>query len=252
MGDRDMVKELERKAGRTQAARCGGGFMYHTQELDLGMERLFEHQSALPWTANADTAATGPKVPCGGAGQGRLPKFPPARDVLPEAILPMPERRVRPRSARGQQSGRGMTRPSSSSGNPWDETQRLPPVPASSRGGNRKHASGSGGRAFSPAPSPSGGSGYRAASADRAAGGAGRVPSPAPSPHLAGAVKKGRGRTPSADRRVNKSHTHTYTNSPSPSPSGARTLPAVRRSAAPEPPAPEPMQHPRLERRWSF
>lgn len=42
--DRDEVRELEGKSARTVSARVGGGFCYHTDEVDLGLERLFEHR----------------------------------------------------------------------------------------------------------------------------------------------------------------------------------------------------------------
>jgi hypothetical protein len=215
-GDRDMVKELERKAGRTQSARVGGGFMYATQELDLGLERLFEHQSAVPWTANTDTAATGPKVPCGGSGQARIAKFPPSRELLPESVLPAPERRSRPQSGsssqRGQRRGAG---PLNLPANPWgassplDKTKRMPVLP-SGGGSARKQGSG---RAPSPAGSARAASPMmRAASADRAAG------DRQPSPNSVAGTRKGRGRTPpsaAGDRRpVAKAHTHGFSAMP--------------------------------------
>jgi len=275
MGDRDMVKELERKAGRTQLARVGGGFMYRTEELDLGLERLFEHQSAVPWTANSDTAAAGPKVPMGGAGQGRVARFPPARDMLPEAILPMPERRARPRSAGVGQGFRkvGGAGPLSAPGNPWvasspsTRTRKLPSLPSGAgySGGGLGSARGGGGRAPSPggrapspggraaspfsarAPSPArGGAGPRQASADRAGGGDRQA-----SPRNAAAARKGRGRTPSSTSRdrppVTKAYTSTgFTNFPAP----PATLPPLAAATMPE--QQESLQHPRLERRWSF
>lgn len=226
--DRDMVKELERKAGRTLAARTGGGFVYQTQELDLGLEKMFEHQSAVPWTANSDTAATGPRVPTGNAGQARIAKFPPSRELLPEAVLPMPERRVRPKSAGGS--------------NPWassprNQTRRLPPMQNSARKAAPAQRAPSPRRAASPAGS---GRGSRAASADRAGGP--RAPSPA---RQASPGPKG-GRVAQAK----KAQTHTFTSSPMPS--AGQLLPAV---ASASPAAPQNVgspQTPRLERRWSF
>jgi len=234
-GDRDMVKELERKTGRTQLARVGGGYMYATQPMDLGLEHLFEHQSAVPWTANTDTAATGPKVPCGGAGLARQAKFPPTRDLLPEAVLPMPERRTRPRSAglssSTQQGLRRSAGPLSASGNPWDAASPMNKTRA-------KRAPGNGGRAPSPgrrAPSPSGGP--RAASADRAAGGGNRQASPS---------AKGRGR-PSPRAMASKGNSHTFAGDRAASPVH---LPPLASTAGPPP---QPMlPQPRLERRWSF
>jgi hypothetical protein len=262
MSDRDMVKELERKSGRTQLARVGGGFMYHTEELDLGLERLFQHQSAVTWTANTDSAATGPKVPCGGAGQARLAKFPPSQDMLPESVLPMPERRVRPRSAGYASNQQGLRRgppPLSTGSNPWaassplDKTKRQggPPTPGARKaanGGVRAPSPGRGSRGPSPvrsrrSPSPVG---PRAASADRAAG------DRQASPHHATASKKGRGPATSRDQRgsFGKAYTHTLTSQP-PSPSRkGQMLPALVSTA---PIAPEPLlPQPRLERRWSF
>lgn len=73
---KDEMKEARRRTSRTLSARVGGGFLYATGEREVGLEHLFEHKSAVPWTDNADTAATGPRVPQWDAGQGRLPRLP--------------------------------------------------------------------------------------------------------------------------------------------------------------------------------
>jgi len=83
--DRDMVKELERKTTRTLTARVGGGYLYDTREVTIGMEHLFEHKSAVSWTANSDTMAIGPKVPMPDAGQDRTAKLPPSSESMPLA-----------------------------------------------------------------------------------------------------------------------------------------------------------------------
>uniref|UniRef100_A0A7S4SCK4 VWFA domain-containing protein n=1 Tax=Alexandrium monilatum TaxID=311494 RepID=A0A7S4SCK4_9DINO len=72
--DRDGVKELERRTARTVKERVGGGFLYQTDELDLGLERLFEHKSTVPWTEHSDTVAAGPKVFVGEPSQPRVPR----------------------------------------------------------------------------------------------------------------------------------------------------------------------------------
>jgi len=166
--DKDQVRELERKTTRSLSVRVGGGFMYQTDEADLGMENLFEHRSMVPWTANSDTIAMGPKLAPNAMSlqpQGRVAKFPPSADVLPESTLPPPERRRRPRSARPAGTGQRKTRaPALSQGNPW---------------------AGSGAMDRTKKPPKPGGSSTRLASGDRAAGGSrqtpprsGRSPSP--------------------------------------------------------------------------
>merc|ERR1719281_2272759 len=110
---------MERKTSRSLSVRVGGGFMYQTEELQLGLEDLFEHKSAVPWTANTETRASGPKyAPSFSPGDdlGRVPKFPPStRDILTEAVLPPPERKARPGSASAA-TGR---RRSARGANPW-------------------------------------------------------------------------------------------------------------------------------------
>lgn len=90
--DRDMVKELERTTTHTMSARVGGGFLYHTRQLDLGMEKLFEHNTSSPWTVQSASMAQGPKVACVDVDP-RLPKFPPSLDeppLAPEEFVPLP------------------------------------------------------------------------------------------------------------------------------------------------------------------
>lgn len=163
MPDKDQVRELERKTTRSLSVRVGGGFMYQIDEADLGMENLFEHRSMVPWTANSDTIAMGPKLAPNAMSlqpEGRAAKFPPSADVLPESTLPPPERRRRPRSARPPGTGQKTMR----QGNPW---------------------AGSGGMDRTRRPPKPTGSSSRLASGDRAAGGSrqtpprsGRSPSP--------------------------------------------------------------------------
>lgn len=111
---------------RTYSSRVGGGYEYMTDEPQLGLERLFEHKSALPWTAHScDTVASGPKVTAAGAVAAppcdvflqdqRVPKFPPRMELapLPPVVRDMPpalssERRPpRPQSARAAIGGGG-------------------------------------------------------------------------------------------------------------------------------------------------
>jgi len=250
--ERDAVKEIERRNARTMSARVGGGFMYATEELNVGLEHLFEHQSAVPWTANSDTAATGPRVPSGGAGQARAAKFPPSREMLPESVLPMPERRVRPRSSSFLSSQQGYRRApgSNAAGNPWSATlDRTKRYPGGSPAGTgtpkaRKHAGG--GRAPSP------GGGMRTASADRAAGDRQGPRDPSPKPSV-GAARRGggnRSRSSSRDRRA----TPTKARAPVVLPSITQPLPGspVMVATTQSPSASLPLPHPRLERRWSF
>jgi len=201
MGDRDMVKEMERKYSRAVSQRIGGGYKYLVDKPDLSLERMFEHQSAVPWTANSDTAASGPKVPRAGAGQHRMAKFPPSSERLPEALnssgSEIPKQRARPRSA-GMASTQGSARqhftgtlPPTGS-NPWSTVpaRRAPPYPSKAPSACNPST---GSRKAGPLPAISAsirtisadkrplvlGSGNRTASADKAAGE--RAPSPAPS-----------------------------------------------------------------------
>merc|ERR1740121_546915 len=48
--ENDGIRELHRKSSRTISARTGGGFTYAVCEPAAGLERLFEHKSAVPWT----------------------------------------------------------------------------------------------------------------------------------------------------------------------------------------------------------
>ena len=83
--DRDMVKELERKTTHTVSARVGGGFLYKMQQVELGMERLFEHKSSTPWSAQSEGAmAVGPKVPRPEV-EARRRRFPPSMEEMPLA-----------------------------------------------------------------------------------------------------------------------------------------------------------------------
>lgn len=230
VNDKDMLKELERRSSRTMSARVGGGFAYQTDEVDLGLEMLFEHKSAVPWTANSTTAATGPKVPNSDTGLYRAAKFPPSRDLLPASDISLSERSER-KAGRASSTGPGgrprrqqqQPRPLGAGANPWS-TQPAPGRPPSGSQARRAAA---------------GYSAARQASADRAAGG--RAASPSRSGGKAvPAAKMGRSKTPP----------------PAPG--------RERRATPPEPSASMPMAPsaseaqssgygpPTLERRWSF
>ncbi|CAE8595567.1 unnamed protein product [Polarella glacialis] len=225
--DRDMIKELERKSSRTVSARVGGGYLYQTDYVQLGMEQLFEHKSAVPWTAHSDTLAVGPKMPLHGADKTRMPKLPPSLESMPMAPAQESEQHIGgrgavPRSRGGAQATQRPRGPGGGGGggngsNPWandgmDRTRR----PAARQGG-----------------AGSSGSGRRAASADRAAG---VVRSPSPAPNRSGSRR--RSQTPPAvvERRV---HQAPLGRAPPPPP-------------PPPPPAPPEQPGPVLERRWSF
>jgi hypothetical protein len=257
MGDRDMVKEMERKYSRAVSQRIGGGYKYEVEKPDLSLERMFEHQSAVPWTANSDTAATGPKIPRAGAGQHRMAKFPPSSERLPEALtsssIEMPKQRARPRSA-GMASTQGSARQQlagalpPAANNPWSTTPArrvAPPYPSKAPlAGNPS----SGSRKAGPLPAINSatrgtsvdrrplaiGSGSRTASADKAAGE--RAPSPAPKSKI-GARKP----SPSGREQMPRR------------PSSARTQEAV--AATPFEAAPPVVRRSTkftLQRRWSF
>jgi len=239
--DRDMVKELERKASRTSRARTGGGFMYQTDEVNLGLEQLFEHKSAVPWTANSDTVATGPKFPNFESGQGRMAKFPPGPDDLPDAISVPSERRVRPRSASsaGGKSQRRLTGPAVvEKSNPWasgpyaDRARKVAPTGQ----GQRKVTPGSG-------------AGVRTASADRAAGD--RAPSPSSARSTFSARKRskspGSARERLAPREASRPGASTFSGV------GAAVVSSAAPAAAAPLLAPPAAAMGRLrQRRWSF
>jgi hypothetical protein len=213
--DKDQVRELERKTARSLSVRVGGGFMYQIDEADLGMENLFEHRSMVPWTANSDTIAMGPKLAPNAMSlqpQGRVAKFPPAQDVLPESTLPPPERRRRPRSARPPGAG--------------GAGQRKPRARSPAQAGNPWAGAGAADRTRRP-PKPSGSS-ARLASGDRAAGGARQSPARS-------------GRSPSPAKRT-----------PRQAPTGR--MPPLSNSGSGYAPAPQVESLPDgiLERRWSF
>mmetsp|Transcript_45204 Transcript_45204/g.98780 ORF Transcript_45204/g.98780 Transcript_45204/m.98780 type:complete len:883 (+) Transcript_45204:98-2746(+) len=229
---RDSVREMERRTSRTLSARVGGGYAYATEEPNLGLERLFEHKSAVPWTTHMETMAVGPKVPLPGAGEGRIPKFPPSGELLPlpppDLTMPLgqPERRPRARSKprslgpAGQRKS-GDWRPigpkhwrpvGDDLANPWDpQTLKVrPAVPEKMRrppSADRR-------------PPSARRSKTRTSSADRAAG---------------GSSPKGRSKTPTRG-----------------SPRAAKVSGSNARPATPDAAAPPPLPEGSLERRWSF
>lgn len=158
----DAGRDLELRSSRTLSARVGGGYEFQTEKVDLGIEHLFKHRCALPWTAQpCESVATGPTVPM---SSGVLADFS-AEDLrvprLPPSIHPPtkpPERRPSPRPL----STRLMTSTASTSSG-------APPTPGADRSRRR-----------CPSPGPAGavgaacmrGSRVRAASADRAFGAA--------------------------------------------------------------------------------
>eukprot|EP00930_Biecheleria_cincta_P045446 TRINITY_DN31315_c0_g1_i1.p1 TRINITY_DN31315_c0_g1~~TRINITY_DN31315_c0_g1_i1.p1 ORF type:complete len:905 (+),score=166.07 TRINITY_DN31315_c0_g1_i1:56-2716(+) len=219
--DRDMVKELERSTTRTVCVRTGGGFLYDTEEVKIGMEDLFEHRAAVPWTAHADTLAVGPKVPMPDAGYDRTAKFPPSREQMPMAPAhesdpylggPM-YGRSRAQEMRQRQAAGGSSNPW---GAPIDRTRRPPSAQRRGRGTSLR----------------------RTSSADRAAG------ERAASPARSGSRQRRRSQTPpaAAERRRQ---------------GGRPKRTAEMESTVPPlpPPSPPPTQEdmtPGLERRWSF
>jgi len=80
--DHEMVRELERGCSKTISARVGGGFVYQRRQVDIGMEKFFAHHSAVPWSVQGASVASGPKVPVTPVAQ-RRPNLPPASDQLP-------------------------------------------------------------------------------------------------------------------------------------------------------------------------
>lgn len=81
-----QTRDLERQSSKTLAARIGGGYAYHTGQVPLGLEHLFEHKTAVPWTEHTDTVAGGPKIPLMEALQSRQARFPPSNELLPQAL----------------------------------------------------------------------------------------------------------------------------------------------------------------------
>merc|ERR1712061_177186 len=79
--DQDMVRKFESKTAHTLSTPVGGGYVYQTCQRKLGLEELFEHKSALPWTASSDTMAIGQKGLAFDSSQARIPKFPPSREA---------------------------------------------------------------------------------------------------------------------------------------------------------------------------
>jgi len=260
--DRDEVRELEGRSARTVSARVGGGFCYHTDEVDLGLERLFEHRSAVPWTAHSDTVAGGPKIFSGGPDQARVPKRFPlgAADV---ASLPRTQERAehdclvaatgsagpmykdlgtRPRPplpsagvAVGQPRGSKALR-SNAVQNPWD-TLAIGAHERSWRAPSQRSAGRSRG-------STAGRGSVRTASADRAAGE--RAPSPAARHRPAARSKSRSGSKGPASRSSNKIQPVSV------AAGSASSLKAPTTKQATEPVAEPAKNVQTLERRWSF
>eukprot|EP00929_Paragymnodinium_shiwhaense_P087700 TRINITY_DN4783_c0_g1_i6.p1 TRINITY_DN4783_c0_g1~~TRINITY_DN4783_c0_g1_i6.p1 ORF type:complete len:556 (-),score=102.62 TRINITY_DN4783_c0_g1_i6:266-1933(-) len=244
----DGITEFERKQTRTLAARVGGGFAYLTDEVDLGLESLFEHKSMLPWTTNTESYASGPKVPDWDADVTRTHRFPPLAasrtelSITNTSVDRLPplagasggSRPSRPRSSRpttpsggggGGGGGLGSARRPMNPGtvNPW--------APATERSAVPRPA-----RPMSAA---------RTASADRAAGG--RAASPA--------IGAGSARSKKGSGSRNRSRSR----SQSPVPIREKRKPPSGQPRKPVKPAPlrdedavseEPSRT--LERRWSF
>eukprot|EP00928_Gymnodinium_smaydae_P093760 TRINITY_DN7806_c1_g1_i2.p1 TRINITY_DN7806_c1_g1~~TRINITY_DN7806_c1_g1_i2.p1 ORF type:complete len:901 (+),score=205.08 TRINITY_DN7806_c1_g1_i2:216-2705(+) len=225
--DVDGVRELERRTARTLSARVGGGFAYLTDEVDLGLEALFEHRSALPWTATSETTASGPKLPVWDSCQGRAPRFPPAcggaaASTLSAAMAAGQSMAAPSRGARAASGGSRSRRSAPGSSNPW--------APGSSAGAMRRNAP--------PQASARGPS--RAASADRAAGPRAASPSGA-------AKRRGRGKTPPPSRERRRQETSAPAMAPPPP-----APPAVAGGGAAEAAFELPPVEPVLQRRWSF
>lgn len=213
--DKDMVRELERKSSRSLSVRVGGGFMFHTEEARIGLEELFERKSAVPWTANSETRASGPKyMPNAGSSEdlGRRPRFPPSRDILPESTFPPAKRSSSVRGASPARAGSRRKPPSQGRSsaaatlNPWTSLDAS-----------------AGKRAGAGAPRPPR-TPARMASGDRAAGGArSRSQTPPPSrPKVSRAPRAAAAMAPAA---------------PSPPPASSPSAPPAGAT---------------LERRWSF
>lgn len=105
--DRDQLKDIQRDMKRSSSVRVGGGFVYQQEGPDdVGLDELFQAKSAVPWTANSETMAVGPKfapaVPSMSAS--RAPKLPPTSQPLPPGTLP-PAARARARRASPARGG---------------------------------------------------------------------------------------------------------------------------------------------------
>eukprot|EP00933_Yihiella_yeosuensis_P028552 TRINITY_DN22386_c1_g1_i1.p1 TRINITY_DN22386_c1_g1~~TRINITY_DN22386_c1_g1_i1.p1 ORF type:complete len:891 (+),score=167.29 TRINITY_DN22386_c1_g1_i1:101-2773(+) len=233
--DRDMVKELEARTSRTLSARVGGGFLYKSDEVNIGMEKLFEHKSAVPWTQHSETLAVGPKVPLPDAGLARMAKLPPGPDQLPLSQAQEAERCYTGRSAasRGSTQATQKRLSSGAGSNPWTSQFERTHRPVARKAG------GGGGRTGRGASN----SARRSTSADRAAGT--RPRSASPSRNTGSRV---RSKTPPAQVERRRQ----------PQQAGYQQRRREEQGPAPPPPPPPPPpeppmpQHPVLERRWSF
>jgi len=245
--DSDTLRELERSGSRTLKVRVGGGFEYAQDEVDLGLDQLFERRSAQPWTDRALTAAAGPAMLSSTMKvvepeTARAPRLPPARHPPPEGALPLPERRHhRPDSARRRTSSTRKT--PTNAGKPPTNPSQTTSI-GSLDGSRRAKVSPSGTDSTMRPPSAS--SRGRVASADKAAGGGQRPPSAS--------------RRTSSRSRQSKSPAGT-TSSVSKLPAAVPTTTAFKAAAdAPtvaviqDEPAALPVVDPQgaLDRRWSF
>jgi hypothetical protein len=234
--DSDRVRELEQKTSRTLSWRVGGGYGYFADQVDLGLETMFEHKTMLPWTANSDTTAFGPKLPSWDAStQQRVQRFPPAPDTgeYSESVASCESTRRRPRSSRSaggplppKAGKRYPTARAQAPANPWAaQVERSTPADR--------------GRA-AERPAPKKASSARAASADRAAGP--RVPSTSPS-----------GRGSKAERRK-QSPARRAAPMPAPPVKVLTVADRMEKGGPVVPPTAISMEldPPGLERRWSY
>jgi len=265
---RDSVRELQRKNSRTLSARVGGGFAYCIGERDLGLESLFEHKSATPWTDATDTNAAGPRLPMWDAGQGRLPRMPLDPEPFPTHAAPggscfpsfptaseQPRLPPRPRSSGGVMPGTASRDklPAIFPFKPHQAPQTFGPA------GTNPWGEGGGGSVMSSGPPSSrtaertkrpssasrrgrGGANTRTASADRAAGGGSRPTSPA---HRGASKSKGRSKTPPPG--TDRTRHVTKTPRSGPNHAASTLLPDSTLLGLGTPSA-----QPSLERRWSF
>lgn len=118
------LRSVENRATQ-ETVRTGGGYLYRrSQILDVNLDQYFHHGGALPWTAQSDSVAKGPKVPAGGAiGYGRAPRLP------PQSGEPLPEGALAAQEARLQAEERRRVRASSSDSRPRRGSNRVPVVP---------------------------------------------------------------------------------------------------------------------------
>lgn len=172
--DQDSMKEIQRKMARSVSVRVGGGYLFKQTGDDKknGLETFFEHKSSVPWSANSDAVALGPKFAPSlmQSDDTRMAKLPPTREVtLTESVLPPPERR------RGGGSHGAKARNVPAPPNPWDRPSSAATMrPARPGDGGAPYATGAN-RGRKPQSARN-----RVVSADRAAGGGSRNRSTTP------------------------------------------------------------------------